>query len=397
LSVIHEFRGDAGYAVVIFGANCLFLKVIYPTGVICTAYEGLETSKSSDEVEVGYILMAVEGRSLEELNLFNIVASTLINVGKITPSELVLTSPLVFPGNKAEPPKAGSTEIVVVMNDYFIHTDVSIKVNRQRSIPIAFADHPLNNPHFVIKAVSVPECATFSLTTGYMACLNRAFSLKTTILLSTSEVPDTVYALFYMKSTDLILPFIDARLPVDILSSASTFPFFTRIISTLDYFISHLVLINYKYGFKKINLVLSNYYGADFMQRIIKSFKVSFEVTTPDNLLLKDDYVRDNYFADACKSIYDSAVRPVLISMNTDDTRTLVLECYDQGLRSKDVIFLGLSLDLNSLGTDQSKADKDEIYSFQHSFLGFYPASFVANDKVDYRSKLTTTTVVAMT
>jgi hypothetical protein len=355
LSVIKEFRVEAGYAVVIFGANCLFSKVIYPTGVICAAYEGFETSKSSDENEVGYILRAVEGKSLEELNLFNLVLGSLVNVGKITPSKLALTSPLVFPGNKANPPKAERLEIVVVMNDYFINTIPSKEFNWQRSIPIAFADRPLNNPHFVIKAVSVPECATFSQTTGYMACLSKAFSLKATIMLSTSEIPETVYAIFYMKSTGLTLPYIEARLPVDILSSATTFPFFTRVMSTLDYFISHSVLINIKYGFKKINLMLSNYYGAALMQRLIKVFRISLEVFTPDNLLLKDDYVGDNYFADVCKSIYDSAVRPVYVFMSPNNIRSLLLECYDQGLRSKDVVFLGIAVD---------------------------------NDKVDYRAKL---------
>lgn len=390
LKVLHDFRVDAGFAIVSFAAECVFSYSIYSSGVLCAAFKGLESSKSIDELEVAYMLRAIERQSREELILFNLVAGVLKKVGTLTTSGLTLSAIVLFPGNLAVPPSSAPVEIAVVLANYFVSNVPGKEFNWQRSTNLAFHDFPLDNKRFKISPVSVPECSSYNKTTGYMSCLTKVASSKATMILSTSEVAETVYSLIFMRQTGLTFPFIESRLPVNILSSIASFPFFTRVMSTLDYYLPHTVLFMIKLGFTKTNLLLSRFYGSDIVEKMLAIFQASpVQILTPEEIIFLEDYTGDNYSRDACQSIYDSAIRPTLVFLNQTDLRNLMLECYDQGLRAEDVVFLAISADLSVLVINQVESTKQKLLSFENSFLGFYPATLVNSEGINYNEKFT--------
>jgi len=198
-----------------------------------------------------------------------------------------------------------------------------------------------------------------------------------------------VYAQVFMQKTGLIYPFVECRLPVEMLSSPLAFPYFVRTISALDYYANHFIRTMYRYNYKKINYVMSYYLGKQAPEAMEKALIAArIEIYTPVELRFKDSYKGEKDYNEAvCQSIYDSGVRPTVIYISQIEARELLLKCYDMGLRKEDIIVFAIAMDLNSLAINQSPTDKQKLYSFMPSFLGFYPACLVESEEVDYKAK----------
>lgn len=376
LSIFAEYKIDEGYAIVLLGTDCKFDRMVYPTGLLCVAYSGLEASLTPQTHEFGYMLRALQGRPLGNFDLFNVIEGALKKIGSVTKTTLTLKESLTYPGSRTTPPDASPIEVVVNMNDYFMQKEGnSREYVFHRGLKLALDENPLTNPYFTVKPLALEECFGYKQEVGYLPCYERAVKDRVVLLLSTTLDASLYYQVTDLTSRGLKMPVFESQNVVDYLSNFASFPYFVRTIPTMDYFTAHVVLILTQFQFYKVNLLLSYTYGSTAPNNLLYYLARSrITVMTPENLQIQDLYQGHNYPKDACAYIKSSSVRPVLMILSPDDARQVVLECYAQGLRRKDVVFFYVTGDLSTIADGQGAIVKETLTEFETAYFGFIPA-----------------------